>query len=124
MKIIITSSEPVCISIWKELFHSLTIHSAVDTGTIQLFPTQATFLLLYPLRVHPKSREISSGAFDKHPRNKALKITNTSQSLLILFVAFFPCIKILIAILYIPHEKYLHIRFLLGSTEPPNVTFL
>lgn len=123
MKIIITSSEPVCISMLKELFHSLTIHSAVDTGTIQLFATRATFLLLYPLRVHPKSGKISSGAFDKQPRNKALKIMNTLQSSLI-FAAFYPCIKILIVILYIPHEKYLHIRFLLGSTEPPNVTFL
>lgn len=72
LKIIITSSEPVCISILKELFHSLTIHSAVDTGTIQLFATQATFLLLYPLiRVHPKSREISNGAFDKHPQKQS-----------------------------------------------------
>lgn len=71
LKIIITSSEPVCISILKELFHSLIIHSAVDIGTIQLFATQATFLLLYPLRVHPKSREISSGAFDKHPQKQS-----------------------------------------------------
>lgn len=97
---------------------SLAVHSAVDTAS-----TPSTIFLYYFTlsKVLPRSGEISSGVLTGTLRNKALKSMNTWQSL------FIPMPLILVLKLsmlcFTFMLKGIHVRFILGSRKPPNVTF-